>query len=542
MSTHYEKDLFISYAHIDNRPLTASEEGWISRFHVSLDALLSMRLGKKARIWRDDKLQGNDVFADEIVEQFGRTAVLLSVLSPRYLKSRWCTREVTEFCARAEREGSLVVSNKARVFKVLKAPVPSEEPLPPLMKSLLGYEFFRMEDGAPMELDASFGDSFAQDFNRKVNKLAYEIALLLAALEDGPEDAVPDIPAAVPPGPAAVPLEPSGAPAAPSAPSPPATPAGGDADAVPDAPAAAPGARRVYLAECSFDRREEREILQAELTRLGHEVVPDRHLPRDEADYVGAVETLLAGCDLSVHLVGAHPGAVADGPSGRPLPVLQNELAAAASARVGLRRLIWLPEDTRADEPRQQAYIERLPEDGEAQRGADLITGGLESLKRAVLAELDKVGEEAESRTEGRPERTVHLLCTAEDRKETVPLRRFLRARGVEVTLPAFEGDAGAMRAANRRLLARCDVVLLYYGRGDEAWKRTVDGELRKLPAYRDAQALPSIHTYLAAPPTHDKEDLIDMADERLVDALDGLVEARMEAVLAAAGVAAEPA
>ena len=66
----FDKHLFISYAHIDNQPLTPEQKGWISRFHATLEALLSMRLGQAAKIWRDDKLQGNDVFAEEIVDQF----------------------------------------------------------------------------------------------------------------------------------------------------------------------------------------------------------------------------------------------------------------------------------------------------------------------------------------------------------------------------------------------------------------------------------------------------------------------------------------
>ena len=108
---HFEKDLFISYAHIDNKPLTPEQHGWITRFHGSLETLLSMRMGGKARIWRDDKLRGNDVFANEIVEQFAQTAVLVSVLTPRYLNSEWCNKEVAEFCKCAEENGGLVVNN-----------------------------------------------------------------------------------------------------------------------------------------------------------------------------------------------------------------------------------------------------------------------------------------------------------------------------------------------------------------------------------------------------------------------------------------------
>ncbi len=181
----FEKHLFISYAHIDNEPLTPEQKGWITRFHSSLEALLSMRMGGKALIWRDNKLQGNDVFADEIVDQFSQTAVLVSVLTPRYLNSDWCNKEVAEFCKRAEESGGMVVENKARIFKVLKAPVDTQDSLPEVVKDVLGYEFFTIEDGTPLELDSAYGEKFAQDYNRKVGKLAWDISQLLKKLEAG---------------------------------------------------------------------------------------------------------------------------------------------------------------------------------------------------------------------------------------------------------------------------------------------------------------------------------------------------------------------
>jgi hypothetical protein len=178
----FEKHVFISYAHIDNQPLAPEQRGWISRFHAMLEAMLNMRLGRAAKIWRDDKLQGNDVFADEIADQFAQTAVLVSVLTPRYLNSEWCTREVREFCAQAEQSGGLVVDNKARVFKVLLTPLDTQDSLPAVVKDILGYEFFTMEDGTPRPLDPDYGEKFAQDYNRKVAKLARDISQMLTTL------------------------------------------------------------------------------------------------------------------------------------------------------------------------------------------------------------------------------------------------------------------------------------------------------------------------------------------------------------------------
>ena len=108
----FERDVLISYAHIDNQPLTPEQKGWVTQFHAALKTMLSQQLGCTAEIWRDEKLQGNDIFTDEILEQFPRTATLVSVLSPRYIKSEWCTKEINEFCQVAQRNGGLVVDNK----------------------------------------------------------------------------------------------------------------------------------------------------------------------------------------------------------------------------------------------------------------------------------------------------------------------------------------------------------------------------------------------------------------------------------------------
>ena len=71
---NYERDIFISYAHLDNEALTEEEKGWVSAFDTALQRRLGQLLGRKPDIWRDRKLQGNDIFGDEIVEQFPRSS------------------------------------------------------------------------------------------------------------------------------------------------------------------------------------------------------------------------------------------------------------------------------------------------------------------------------------------------------------------------------------------------------------------------------------------------------------------------------------
>ena len=78
-----------------------------------------------------------------------------------------------------------MVGNKSRVFKVIKTPVETQESLPEPIKRITGDEFFAVKDGAPLELDPSYGQEYAQLYNQKVAKLAWEVAQLIKALEAG---------------------------------------------------------------------------------------------------------------------------------------------------------------------------------------------------------------------------------------------------------------------------------------------------------------------------------------------------------------------
>jgi len=479
----FEKHLFISYAHLDNQPLSAEHQGWISRFHQSLEAMLSMRLGRKAQIWRDAKLAGNDVFGDEILAQFPKTALFVSILTPRYIDSEWCAREVQEFCDAAGRTGGVVLDNKARVFKVIKTPVEREDRLPQIMRDMLGYPFFVFDDEqTPLELDpVAYGSEIASQYNQKVAKLAWDLARFVNRLESARRGEAPA------------------------------------ASAGPEKPA-------VYLAQCSFDQRDTREALETELTLEGYRVLPEGRLPSDEAEFLAEVHRLIERCAVAVHFVGGAYGAVPDGPTEKSAVMLQNEIAIERSRATGLPRLIWIAPGTASPDARQQRFIESLLGEADSQYGADLIHADFETLKHAVHQTLKKLEEPPTGRpsTRGDASRLVYLICDERDRKDSLPVRKALAARGHEVEMPLFEGDAAALQHAHEDMLKQCDAVLLFYGAGDEAWRRAVRSQLRKSAGYREGRPLLADFTYLAAPPTAAKADLLDLDEVHVLDALDG--------------------
>jgi hypothetical protein len=89
----FEDDIFISYAHIDHKPLTEGQNGWISHLHEALEIRLAQLLGAETKMWRDSELRGNDFFADKLIEHLPKIAILVSVVSPRYVNSD-CSRRV----------------------------------------------------------------------------------------------------------------------------------------------------------------------------------------------------------------------------------------------------------------------------------------------------------------------------------------------------------------------------------------------------------------------------------------------------------------
>ena len=83
----YRHDLFISYAHGDDRE-------WIDRFVDRLEPALTQRLGFKPTIWIDeDDLRRWRDFSREIPDAVQASAVFVFLASPTYIRSRYCVEE-----------------------------------------------------------------------------------------------------------------------------------------------------------------------------------------------------------------------------------------------------------------------------------------------------------------------------------------------------------------------------------------------------------------------------------------------------------------
>lgn len=507
--------VFISYSHIDNLPLNEEHKGWISNFHNTLNIFLSGGLGSYARIWRDSTLQGNDIVNEEIGDAYRDTTLFFLILTPRYVRSDWCRREVQEFCQHAESSDGLIIDNKSRVFKVIKIPVKPTETemvLPDVVHKSLAYEFYVEDEHGPIELDPIFGKSYKEKYYEKIKILANDAVSLIKRVEAKKAEAMAADAATI------------------------------IQDSTDTTIASSAKKTVIFLASCSFDQRDQRELIEADLRSHGYRVLPEQRLPGDEDEHRQAVAALLEEAHFSLHLIGAHYGAVPDGPSQLSQAEIQNTMAAERSASHRLSRLIWLPQSTSSDHPAHCRFLESLRRQQGPQQGADLLSGSFEELRTELHTSLERLEapppsspsppEDADGAvdtvTPGAADglatagRMLYLICVADDRSPTQPLRKWLEAQGWEVVLPAFVGDAAALRKTHESLLLECRAVLIFYGAGDEAWQRSVDMDLRRAPAYRKGAPLAPPFTYLAGPTSLDKEDMVAMEKAHIVDGRQG--------------------
>lgn len=457
---NFECDAFISYAHLDNVALVEGRKGWIAGLHRALEVRVAQLLGKSADIWRDPKLAGNDLFSDTIGDRLRRAAGLISILTPRYVRSEWTRKELSEFCRVAAQQGGIRIRDKARLFKVLKTPVPLDAH-PPELQGLLGYEFFKVdpETGKVLELDEIFGPEAQRDFWLKLDDLAHDICCLLETIGSAEESTT-------------APMEERGA---------------------------------VYLAQTTPDLADERDSIKRDLQQHGYTALPDDPLPLGASEMKAAVRNDLSRCRLSIHLIGRSHGLVPEGGE-ESLIEIQNELAIERGARGDFSRLVWISPALRIDDERQRTLRERLRTDPRLHKNADLLETGLEDLRTVYQERLrGPAGPVATADRSGKLVR-LYLIYDGRDAAATAPWAEFLFEQGFEVTGPIFEGDEGEIREYHQENLSDCDAALILYGAGSECWLRRQLRELQKSAGYGRTKPAPFVGISLLPPRTTVKE------------------------------------
>jgi hypothetical protein len=486
----YANDIFISYAHIDNQPLVAEEEGWVSNLHKLLEIRLSQLMGQKPKIWRDKKLGGNEVLEASLKELVTNSAVILSIITPRYLQSDWCLRELEDFYQKGIADSNLAIGTSSRIFKVVKTHLPFDA-LPNFLQQVVGYEFFQIDqaNGRARELGKLFGPESERQFWAKLDDLAHDLADLLNRIYRQEE--------------AAKTTE--------------AAPQKESLAAAPEAVAATVGhgsgapLRKVFLAETPYELREQRDMIMRHLKDRSCIVYPEQPLPMVEGEAGKLLATMLSECELSIHLFGKNYGMVPED-SDKSFPEIQNASAAAVSMQTHMKRLIWINPEVSQFDPREESFIQKVRTDPSFHLNAEIFETSLEALKPAIIDRLQPKQQSptpsANAASSAAGGKLIYLICDERDMDAVRAIEDLLFDKGFDVLFPLFSGSEEEIRLEHMENLKMCDGVLIYYGEANELWLRAKLRELLKIMGYGRTQPLLHKGIFMADPQTETKERL----------------------------------
>jgi serine/threonine protein kinase len=463
-------DVVLNYAAIDDYPLQEGKPGWVSQLHRNLEVRMEQLSGEKIHIARLPEEAVSPAIEAELLQHVPNAKAMISVVSPPFLNSDLCRREVEKFWLGAEHTGGRYVKEKSRLLKVLKTAI-SEQQMPrhlvEIFSPLLGFEFFELdsETGRVREFDETFGPVLKQRFFERVYDLAYDGCQVLSLLKQAHAR---DVSSAVP----------------------------------------NPQRKWVYLATTTSDIADERDRIMRELLERGHVVLPEAPLPMLSRDVETVVRDCLAKCSIAIHLLGKRYGVTPED-SSESIPALQVRLTADRTLSPDLQRLIWLPGGGESADERQRAFVLRVQEDPLLHHRAEIIEGNLNLLKKDLIRRL--APPEEKPITTSPPKSSggaakLYLICDPKDEAAVEALEDYLFAQGLEVMLPAFDGDDADAAALHQDNLLTCNGVLVYYGAAPKAWVDIKLRELLKATGYGRETPIPVQAVYIAPPDDRRKE------------------------------------
>lgn len=473
-TSRFGHHVFISYAHIDDRRLPRETKGWVSTFHEAFEIFLGEWLGEEPRIWRDDRVEGNDYITNTILGKLSGVAVFVSIISPRYVKSEWCLREVQEFWRAAHANVGIKVADKSRLFKVLKLPIKIEpqefkdqesfEFYQTAYKDMEGYIFYEDKDDKKRTFRLEFGPESSQNYYAKVDDLARDIAVLIKMLDPRSDSSAQ-------------------------------TAAADENQAV------------VYLAETTTDLNVQRDSIKRELLERKYKVLPDKPLPAEADAFKQAVREAIQASQLSIHLIGEEYGEPPAGEN-RSVVELQNTLAAERDGDPSFSRIIWMPPDLKAKEFRQRVLIKKLL-DSNSTGITELLQNTIEDLKTVVQDKINAPAPSAPQSPKARGSHLVYVICDRRDAEKGEALRQLLSSQGYEVALPTVEADEATAREEHNTYLKLCNSVLIYWGNAPAFWPRLKLQDLQRIFGEGRAEPFALKAIYAGSPRTNEKDNFL---------------------------------
>jgi len=421
--TSFKTDVFISYSHVDNRPELEEPEGWVAKFHALLAQRLWKKAGREVNVWWDPRLYYSERFDDRIEDTVRNSAIVLALLSPSFLTSRYCQKELEWFRQAVDQVPSASTSTHSRVFPILLYNLPKAA-WPDTCRGITGFSFHegqRDDVGDPL-------DPASVAFKDMVKRLATEILLVLNGFQPAPLSE-------------------------------------------PSLKQAGLSKGKVFLGFAADDLRSTRRRIAKKLETEGYEIFPAIPPPEAKPAHDEALRNVLGRADLAIHLLGQFPGRPFQ--DDRP-----EEVYAVEQVRLGFdapaSQLILLPDhlDTKnVEESFYGEFLNGLIEQDRHEGHLELARISKVRMADHVLTRLIEM-EDLRKRHQAADARAVAFIDIHEaDLQYASNILSYLLEHNITpVTIPSTDATLDTGLAGFRKSLMKARLYIAVYGDVARDW------------------------------------------------------------------------
>lgn len=429
-------EIIVSFSTSDNTP-GISGKCWVLQFRQYLKLTLAQITGQEPKIIFHSEA---DVFDKS---HYHHNSYVIMVISPAYLKSGLCHRELKEYSAL----GMDPAGVSGRIFKVVKSPV-EDSMLPESIKYLNLHSFYQ---------DKYFKfhsqqDEWHADLYLKLLDLAYDIQKRVQKKRSNIFG-----------------LQ------------------GHSINPV----------KKVYLALTAHDLQPHRDIIQRELARQDIEVHPRLLLLDDLTDIEQKIRKEMETCELSIHLIGEDYGDILKGAE-KSLVEIQNNVALEISSdpfRSKLQgsktfsRFVWISPDLKKINEKQKIFIENIKRDTKALKEDEILQVPFDELKEIIQNKIilncdlpEKFFAKDPYKAKGKG--SIYLIHEKADQQISEKIASYLEMEGYEVIFPDLDGDQLSIRKKHQEYLRICDASLIICGEVNIEWINIKLQDLIKAPGF----------------------------------------------------------
>lgn len=200
-------DIFISYSHANNKQKDENGKGWVDYFFEKLQNHFTNVSGSTLKPWLDnEQLACGDTLNKISDHGLENTRFFIPILSPPYLKSKWCRKEFLKFSELINAKNSNDLSTYSRILPIIFYPYTTinledkqEEEEFESIKSVLKIgedheilykNFFDEQDSKPR-----FYDPKGPSFDRLCLEFAQDLEIQLRAINNAKESTTSNAPA-----------------------------------------------------------------------------------------------------------------------------------------------------------------------------------------------------------------------------------------------------------------------------------------------------------------------------------------------------------